>query len=141
MQGRIGRFQGALFSPLGISCHRRRGRRSRPAGSAARRPAVGQGQGCLCRSPRIFSHCDAPLAFAWGFNNSGDKGEYRGKLLRTEDGSFASRIVELLAFKKVRLESVAGLREGLRFEILDYKPGDRISIPNSGSSNAWRARG
>ena len=82
--------------------------------------------------------CDVPLAFAWGFNNSGDKGEYRGKLLRTEDGGFASRIVELLAFKKMRLESVAGLRPGSRFEILDFKPGDRISIPNSGSESMAR---
>ena len=48
------------------------------------------------------------------------------------DGSFASRIVELLAFKKIRLESVRGLRAGSRFEILDFRPGDRISIPNSG---------
>lgn len=82
--------------------------------------------------------CDVPLAFAWGFNNSGDKGEYRGKFLRTEDGSFASRIVELLAFKKMRLESVAGLRAGSRFEILDFKPGDRISIPNSASKRLVR---
>ena len=82
--------------------------------------------------------CDVPLAFAWGFNNSGDKGEYRGKVLRTEDGSFMSRIVELLAFKKIRLESVVGLREGSRFEILDFKPGDRISIPNSGSESPSR---
>ena len=95
--------------------------------------------------------CDVPLAFAWGFNNSGDKGEYQGKVLRTEDGSFQSRIVDLLAFKKIRLESVEGLQAclraapacashadrrkqaGRRFEILDFKPGDRISIPNSGS--------
>ena len=75
---------------------------------------------------------DVPLAFAWGINNSGDKGEYRGKVLRTEDGSFRSEIVDILAFKRIRLASVDGLREGARFEILDVKPGDRISIPNSG---------
>lgn len=84
--------------------------------------------------------CDVPLAFAWGFNNSGDKGEYRGKQLRTEDGAFVSRVVELLAFKKIRLDSVAGLRPGSRFEILDYKPGDRISIPNSGHECLARRR-
>ena len=94
-------------------------------------PRLARGTIASVEPPDIL-FCDVPLAFAWGFNNSGDKGEYRGKLLRTEDGSFASRIVELLAFKTVRLESVAGLRAGSRFEILDLKPDDRISIPNSG---------
>ncbi|MDE2998401.1 MAG: hypothetical protein OXU79_04900 [Gemmatimonadota bacterium] len=95
-------------------------------------PRLARGTIASVEPPDVLN-CDVPLAFAWGFNNSGDKGEYRGKLLRTEDGAFASRIVELLAFKKIRLESVAGLRAGSRFEILDSKPGDRISIPNSGS--------
>ena len=95
-------------------------------------PRLARGKAVSIEAPDIV-HCDVPLAFAWGFNNSGDKGEYTGKVLRTEDGSFASRIVELLAFKKIRVESVAGLRPGSRFEILDFKPGDRISIPNSGS--------
>jgi hypothetical protein len=95
-------------------------------------PRLARGTVVSVEAPDILV-CDVPLAFAWGFNNSGDKGEYRGKVLRTEDGSFMSRIVELLAFKKLRLESVAGLRAGSRFEILDFKPGDRISIPNSGS--------
>ena len=95
-------------------------------------PRLARGRVVSVEAPDILD-CDVPLAFAWGFNNSGDKGEYSGKVLRTEDGSFASRIVELLAFKKIRLESVAGLRPGSRFEVLDFKPGDRISIPNSGS--------
>ncbi len=95
-------------------------------------PRLARGTVVSVEAPDILV-CDVPIAFAWGFNNSGDKGEYRGKVLRTEDGSFMSRIVELLAFKKLRLESVAGLRAGSRFEILDFKPGDRISIPNSGS--------
>ncbi len=95
-------------------------------------PRLARGTVVSVEAPDVLV-CDVPLAFAWGFNNSGDKGEYSGKLLRTEDGGFASRIVELLAFKKMRLESVAGLRPGSRFEVLDFKPGDRISIPNSGS--------
>ena len=75
---------------------------------------------------------NAPLSFAWGIGNDGDKGEYRGKMLCSTDGTFRSRIVGLLGFKKIRLESVDGLRTGDRFEILDVKPGDRIVVPNSG---------
>lgn len=102
-------------------------------------PRLVRGKAVSVEAPDILN-CDVPIAFAWGFNNSGDKGEYRGKVLRTEDGSFSSRIVELLAFKKIRLESVRGLRPGSRFEILDFKPADRISIPNSGSSVLSRRR-
>ena len=102
-------------------------------------PRLVRGKAVSVEAPDILN-CDVPIAFAWGFNNSGDKGEYRGKVLRTEDGSFSSRIVELLAFKKIRLESVRGLRPGSRFEILDFKPDDRISIPNSGSSVLSRRR-
>ena len=102
-------------------------------------PRLVRGKVVSIEAPDIVN-CDVPLAFAWGFNNSGDKGEYRGKVLRAEDGSFGSRIVELLTFKKIRLESAAGLRAGSRFEILDFKPGDRISIPNSGSAVLSRRR-
>jgi hypothetical protein len=74
----------------------------------------------------------APLAFAWGIGNDGDKGEYRGKALRTADGGFRSRIVGLLGFKKIRLESAEGLKNGDRVEIMDVGPGNRVTIPNSG---------
>ena len=76
---------------------------------------------------------NGPLAFGWGWSNKDDKdkGEFRGKVLRSEDGTFQSRIVELFGFKEIRLESAEGLKPGMRFDILDVTSGDRVSIPNS----------